>query len=422
MNFLKKIFSFTGKEKFTFPEETSKGNVHIEGTKIICVGTNQMYTCEVNIDALQYAYIIVNRHEKSFLLLFDSHQNQIPTNYGGFKEVYQNLSSQFNFNDKLFFKNVHRSSIVKKRIWRKINASNYKTIEDTHKDYELGFEICAPAKDFINWDSTYDELKVNPNVFFEKSPYNQQLLKFKYPVRIGNIIIENFSSYFDNKRTDVPIVGFFAYSCDETNSDKSYYQLKERLQKDFTEENQLFGYERKDQNSFSFNAKDILISLTYTYDSDFQFDDGHTLFHIENKREYPELLIDEKYESIMEISSTIIINEEVKAVTDYKRNKRVKRRPKKLDTTLSMLWIDAKIGFADQSYCQVFDIDEIEHLTIYNVLPAKGSGGAYLEVNLIDNSRLEVFSGTCYVFDVYKQHIEKLTNLKVKMAPEQDDY
>ena len=71
--------------KNNFPDECNDGTVKIVGNKIICKGNHGIQSCEVNIDDIQYAYVIVNVNKQSFLFLFDSHQNSIPTIYKGVK-------------------------------------------------------------------------------------------------------------------------------------------------------------------------------------------------------------------------------------------------------------------------------------------------------------------------------------------------
>jgi hypothetical protein len=425
MKFLKKLFSLSDYKKQKFPQETTDGKVEIIEDKIICTGNNNIHSAQVNIMDLQYAYIIINRNKESLLFLFDFHQNYIPTNYSGFRQAYKELSEKLGFNNQTFFKNVHNEVRTKKEIWRKIHPENFKISQDNNSDYDLGFEILSPEKDFINWDTTYDELEKNPNVFFEASPYGHKISKFKYPIRIGNLILADFSAYFNNVRTDVPVLHFYTHCIDSANSDSSYYKIKERFTKDFLPENQLFGYERDDQNSISFNARDVVLSIVYTYDSDSQFNGGYTSLSIKNQREYPELLIANNYESKIEVSSILELPLKIGTSGDYKRNERVKRRPPKLDSKHPVIWIDnknSKIGFADQTYCQVFGKNEIRQLTIQNILPAKGAGTAYLMVDFVNNSRnLTVLSGECKIFDSYITQLNLLTGLEVNMAPEHHD-
>ena len=136
-------------------------------------------------------------------------------------------------------------------------------------------------------------------------------------------------------------------------------------------------------------------------------------------------MVDNDYESNIEVTSFLELPIEIGTIGDYKRNKRVKRRPDKLKSNTPIVWVDdknSKIGFADQNYSLIFDKSEIKLFSIQNILPAKGSGGAYLEVNFNDNSRsYAVLGGECKIFDNYKGELNKLTGLEVRMAPEYHD-
>lgn len=427
MSLLRKLFNRDSERSRKFPEEENVGSISIREGKIICKGNVSFHNCEISIKDIQYVYVIVNDNGQSSLFIFDYHQNWLPTNYIGFSKTYNELSSLFDFDDDVFFENVNKRTKVKKQVWRKIYNATYQILDKSFKDYELGFEIQSPQKKFISWEETYENLK-NTNVYFEESPYGQKITKFKYPVRIGNVLLKDFGSYFDNGRTDVPVLHFYTHCIDKTNSDKSYFEIKKRLKKDFSEKDQLLGYERNDQNSFSFKARGMMISIVYTYDSDWQFDGGYTSFSVINRREYPELLIDSEYEKQIEVSSYITINEKISTSSDYKRNKNIKRRPINLlqnNNDLPVSWMDnknSKLGFADKTNCQVFDKSEIISFTIQNILPAKGGGAGYLELNLKDNSSgYAIFSGACHVFNLYKDKISKLTDFEIKMAPEYYD-
>ncbi|WP_405291687.1 hypothetical protein [Algibacter sp. Ld11] len=414
--------------KRKFPKEENLGEIYIAENKIICRSNNAFKNCEINIDAMQYAYMVVNAQGESSLFICDHHQNWLPTNFKGFSKVYNTLSSKFNFNDVVFFKNINKTTQQKHLVWRKLNNTTFKILDKNYNDYALGFEIQSPQKTFINWDTTYRYLEQHPHVYFNESPYGQKILNFKYPVRLGNIILTDFKAYFDNARTDAPVLHFYTHAFDVSNSDKSYYALKERFQKDFLEENQYFGYERDDQNSFSFKAKGIVISIVYTYDSTYLFDGAYTSLSVKNERDYPELLANSDYENIMEVSEYLVIDTSVKTSSDYKRNRQIKRRPANLlpnNNDAVTIWVDhknSKIGFADKCYSQVYNTCDISSFTIQNVLPAKGGGASYLELNFKnDNRSYVIFYGSCQNFDAYKEKISKLTGLEIITAPEYYD-
>ena len=187
-------------------------------------------------------------------------------------------------------------------------------------------------------------------------------------------------------------------------------------------------YEHEGQNSFNFDARGMTISILYSYDTPWGFDLGITSLSIRNNRDYPELLIDEAYESKIEISEMLEITKPVKIRTSYKTSKSIKRRPPIIKSEFATVWIDkknGKIGFADLEYSRVLDIDDIAHFKLSNIQPARGAGGARLIVELKDeslkyNTSLLLF-GRYQVFDAFLDRIQWLTGFKVIVAPESRD-
>lgn len=428
MRIFKNLFNTQKDRTKIFPKESNEGNVKIESNKIICTDTNGIHSCTVHLKDLQYAYITIKSNKLAYLFLFDHHQNFIPVTFTGFSKMYQELSINFNFKDPIFFENLSKKIILKKEIWRKQYVPTFKTLRSNTNDYSLGFEIQSKTKQFISWDTTYDELEKNKNTLFEKSPYGQKTLKFNTPVRIGNILLNDFSAYFDNHRTDVPILHFYAHCYNSIGTDESYMQLKKVLNTDLANSKMNNGYERVDQKNINFNLTGMQLSICYTYDSDWLFNSGCTSLSIENKRAYPELLRNESYEELIVISDFLLFKENITMPGDYKKNKRIKNRPKKINIQFkkyTIIWIDdknKKIGFSSNNIAQLFDIAEINSFCIQNILPAKGSGGAYLEI-IMDTKKYNspIFYGDCNLFDKYALKIEKLTRKKVVFATEYHD-
>ncbi|NGP88264.1 hypothetical protein [Fodinibius halophilus] len=418
----------TNHSNHQFPTESDEGHMYIADNKIVYNNRQLSGSSEVNIDQIQYAYVTVDANKQVSLFLFDHHQHYLPITYSGFKKVYRALSSKLGFNDKIFFTYINRQQNKgKKEIWRRTHSTSYKILDSNFNDYDQGFELLSTQPEFILWDTTYEELRSNPNTYFEESPYDQTLLKFRYPVRVGNIQLMNLRAYFNNARTDVPVLHFHTHCRDKSCSDTSYYELKKQLTQDFLPKQQNLRYERVDQNNFCFDANNMLLSLVYTYDSDWQFDRGYTSFSIRNQREYPKLLIDKEYEDNLEVTSRLLIEEPISTSSHYKKNPRVRRRPPDLisnDPVCPVIWFDSKndkIGFADRSHCQVFNWGKIESFSIQNVLPARGAGRAHLELKLRGGQSHSIFRGQCHVFDPYKEKIAEFTNKVVTTAPESYD-
>ena len=277
-------------DKNKFPVVSATGAVSILGNTINSKGDSYMFTSDVNIDQIQYVYVIVNAKKESFLFLFDHHQHTIPTNHAGFESVYKQLSNRFSFDDELFFKTITNQQVAKKQIWRRTYKPTYDVLQTQHADYGKGFEILSPEPQFISWDTTSADLEINDAVYFAISPYGHSLLKYKYPIRFGNIVLYDIASYFNNVRKDAPVLEFHIDCFDEKATDESYNQLKEVLVRDLGFDLNRAGYERADQKNIRFEINDMSLSICYTYDSDHMYNCGYTLLRIQNCRKYSELL------------------------------------------------------------------------------------------------------------------------------------
>lgn len=418
-----------GKSAISFPVETNDGNVWKKANLIFYQYKGNIHTQEVDVDLLRYVYIVVDRRGEASLFLFDNHQHYIPVHFNGFRDVYVALSEKLGFNDQVFFEYLNSKEIVKKQVWRNMRTRNYQVLRDSgFSDYDEGFEIQSPEKEFISWDTTYGELAKSKQVYIDESPYGQKIIKFKFPVRVGNILMNHLRAYLDNvRREDAPMLHFYADCYDETNSHNSYWELKETLERYIEVKEHLPGYERDDQHYYSVAINGMQISIVYTFDSDWQFNGGSTSLSIKNNREYADLLVDQDYEKAIEVSDFFFLNEQIEIIGNYKKDPQVRRRPEKLNLKAGdkpVVWLDNKngrLGFADKTRCKVEALNTIESFAIQNILPAKGGGGAYLIIKLNSGKSYEVIRGKCYSLDFLQEKLAQMTNRPVGMEPEYHD-
>lgn len=424
MSILSNLFGKKTPSAHTFPEEGNEGSIGIKGGRIVSKGANSFWDCEIVIAELQYIYLIADEHQKSNLFLFDGHQNHLPVTYKGFKEAYLFLSGHLKLNDEVFFESLHKKGPQRQEIWRKASTQTYQILDQAvYDDYPLGFEVQSPVREFISWDTTYDQLLKSPNLFFKTSSYGQKMGRFRHSVRVGNVLFKDFEIFFDNERKDVPILHFYADCFSENSSDQSYKDLKNRLVQDLGKSNSY--YERSDQNYYSFNVQQMHISLVYTYDSDYQLDGGSTSLSIKNQRDYPALLENESYEKEMSIDQVISLSPSIRTPDDYKRNPDTKRRPPKLDIAYkkkTVIWKDEqnkKIGFADQFHTQIFELQNVKSFSVENMLPAKGGGMGYLNIQFHKGkSDRCILTGDCHAMDGIADQLTELSGKPVTFLPE----
>jgi len=233
-------------------------------------------------------------------------------------------------------------------------------------------------------------------------------------------LFRDFSAYFDNRRNDVPVLHFFHHCFSSSGTIESYHQLKKELTSHTNPYDEI-----EDIKSLNFDLKGMNLWISYSTDSDDDYDRGYTSLSIKNEREYPELLQDKEYEEKMVISDFLILKGKVKMSDNYKTDKRIKRRTEKINQQFqdkAIIWIDNennKIGFSSNNVIHVFDKNEFHSFEIENIYPDRGPKTADLELKNKDQKRLStVFTGDYRFFNDYAESIEKLTGKKVTFAPE----
>ena len=397
-------------------ERTKEGSVYINSTDMI-VRHQALYdfnNFKIYIGSISFAYICVNEKMSCpYLLVFTDKEYSIPVDADGFSEMYAVLSKKLGFDDAVFFSTIEQKYTLKKQLFRRIKKGNYCLADGSYKDYALGFEIQSPEKTFVEWNATKEDLKGNPYLSMKFS-----VLTFKYPVRIGNVVLNNLKATIEPLRKGMPLALCFYSECfDATNTSKSYKELKQQLIKDFAPEGQQLNYERDDQNSFTFLAKGIEIGLTYSFDSEYGYDRGCTFFRVSNNRDFSELFIGNSLEGKIEISDYLLLNK-VGIVGDYKKDKTIMLRPPNLLPELkdnSLVWFDQKnkqIGFADANYYILFRKSEIKHFSYVNRLPTKFAGYAelYVHFRAWKDCKL-ILNGECHIFEEIGKQISEFTGL-----------
>lgn len=387
-----------------------------------------LYDCRCNVMELESAYLVIDAQLDRFLVLRTPLGSCcVSLEYDGFQRVYDRLSKRFGFRDDLFQKYRQEKRPVKLRLWRKMAPANYSILEGSFSDTSKGFEIQFPHKEFISWDLPLAELKKKKNIKIKWNSFGSRWLMFKQPVRIGNLTLKNLKVLLYKPRLDAPVLHFQAKCYDRANTDQSYWELKQNLKK-MREVETIGGYERADQNHFSISIGGMRIELTYTYDSTYGFDSRGTTIEIFNDRDYEDLRIDQKYESVMEVSAFTPLQKEIVLIGDYKKDKSVQRLPPLLTASCGeqpVIWMDrsnGKIGFADNKQALLYDFHALERIAIQNTLPAKGAGYSELKVGIKGTAHYQtVFRGGCYCFDDYAPAFKQLSNKPVKFLPETMD-
>ena len=132
-------------------KEIDESFIIIENDILICQHKNSIYSSEVNLNKLAYAYATTIASQKAILFLFDAHQHRIPISVKGFKKVYAQLSERFNFNDTIFEETISSEGSLKRRIWKRKYEQNY-SISDEAFPVEEGMKVYDKNQTIIPWD------------------------------------------------------------------------------------------------------------------------------------------------------------------------------------------------------------------------------------------------------------------------------
>lgn len=405
------------KKKEVFPKETESGNVYL-------CDDNLFYEDHGNVDSvllskLQYAYVEI-LGGRPYLFLFDVKQHYICCLQKGFSAVYPVLSQKFGFDDHSFFKIIASRKEQKKRIWIRKKEKNYQILSTKETDYSEGFEVLSSPAQFVSWDTSYQDFeKLNIGETY-LSEFGIPYVKIKYPVRIGNLIINELEFCEDNDRKDIAIQSYFATLNNGLNTEGSYLELREEWMATIPTKLADAGYERLDQKYLSFDLGGISLSLCYTYDVE-QYDDGSTSFGITNYRDYSDILLQERDDLDVEFIDILSFQMQTDFIPNYKNNSKVTAKPswieKKVGNFQTMYFNRATdhIGFTSDRYAIEFEKTHIEKIIIQNVLPAKGGGYAELIVKCKEAYPEVIFETQVNAFDEYVETIENLIGIQVEL-------
>ncbi|EKB03501.1 hypothetical protein HMPREF9711_02828 [Myroides odoratimimus CCUG 3837] len=398
---------FSNKSKFP-KENKDRGIVRITDNKIII--SNRSYESEdeiILIPKIEYIYLETSDYSEPSMFIYQDRQYYIPGDYAGTEKLWLYLAEQFHFDINLVTQHLNDKTNNIHKLYRTTYKQNYKLTNTSHNDYLKGYEILAPTPIFVPWNTTKEKLLAHEYIHSDGF-----YAETTYPVRIGNITVDNLGTYIDDVRSDVAPTSYYTKCFAPDGSDTSLYQLKEILEHDlgstatytFYNEHHLFFYAESDHITFELN---------YTID-DPEFRTvaySFTSLNINTKYDYPDLLSDDIYAPKLVLSATYVFNYSLTAPSNYLRNERIKSTPdlvKLQSKNNSVIWIDKlnnRIGFADKAFSITFNKEEIDSLTLWNTLPAKGGGFCILSVNLKEGNAATVFEGA---HDTIKHDLEDL--------------
>lgn len=392
--------------------------VYIDGDQLFYEDHSTQET--VFLNQLSYAYATV-LGETAYLYLKDDKTHYISIEQTGFAEAYRVLSDCFGFDDKLFYEIVNQSENKKARIWIKQVPKNYEILEAEHNDFTQGFEVLSETPQFISWDTTYEEMLNLGITKAGDTEFTSDYHKFLLPVRIGNLVLNDFGFNARNDRKNIAVLSYSVDLNNGLNTDGSFEELKAFFMNLIPTDLDEAGYEREDQKHLSFENDLISFNILYDYDDDSSYDSGSTYLYVNNQRDYASVVLPKRDDLVAVYVKLVVFEDTFEFSPNYESDNRVTARSILLDelaNTKQVCYYNEqtnRIGFSNENFSIEFDRKEVTSIIIQNVLPAKGGGYATLDVMCVDDNRCYIFFANLYAFDTYAKQIQKTLGVTVQI-------
>ncbi|QIM62757.1 hypothetical protein A1D29_05305 [Pasteurellaceae bacterium Orientalotternb1] len=144
-------------------------------------------------------------------------------------------------------------------------------LSTNYDDYHLGFEVQATTPQFLSWDMTYDEIIALPCVEWDAPLFSDFEIHddyfFKYPVRVGNILLHQFGFCLRyDQPTNMAVQTYYAES-EKGVSKWDFQQVHHQLARHLTFESQAHFHQN---GSSSFYKNEIAFTVGYYGEPQYQ--------------------------------------------------------------------------------------------------------------------------------------------------------
>lgn len=422
-NWITKLFNPNN----TAAQPESDGYVRLADDKAIYSTRWGYRETTIDLNNLQYVYFYATENCQN-LVLNDYHQHFIRCDIPGFDVFFQELSHRFPLDEKKFYEALSDKKALKLELWRASVPDNCRIVDSHEEARELqkglneGFRVSTEDNQLVSWDMTSEALASLPFAYQTTNEYGQTEIRFKHPVRLGNLEIDDWRYYLPvHLRLDVPLDSFYANLHIQGNGDQNYFLAKKALQEIMGDPTE--GYERDDQNVSEWLFEGLKISLIYWYDSASSYESGYAYLGLKNERAYPHYLTDEAYEMNGSVSNYLLPDQRFQIGSDFRRSRYFLHTPQFIIKNLSanagkfMIWLDeknSKVGFANEEHAMIFPLKILVSFQLQNVLPGRSGGGTYLSAVLKEGNPQSVLIGDCYTFDPFVTRLADLTQIPVE--------
>ena len=365
---------------------------------------------EVHLQKLKYAYANRLQADDLYLVLFDERLHYIKSSQPGFQSCYEILIKEFGFDNVEFSRIAKSRKESKSRIYLKNTPQNYSVDTLSETNIQDGLYVLNDTPHYISWDTTYAEFKKLSVGHIYHEDNGLSYFRFDSPVKLGSIIFYGLEFYIEDSLPDLPVQSYFIDLYHSNNSDQSYEDVKQSWKNYLPKDIDKVGYERNDQKHLSITIADIQLEITYNYAVKNNYDQGCAFFYIKNKRDYTALVLKDAPSLASQSIEYLNFDTDLEFIPDYKNSPNVVRRPEFIpEQFVSVIWYDKannRFGFTNHKYSIVYQVKDVEHIIIQNVLPAKGAGYAVLSIQPTNGFPQTIYYAEQNYFDPYIEQMK----------------
>ncbi|EHO08532.1 hypothetical protein MODO_0778 [Myroides odoratimimus] len=392
------------------------------------------YNCNQNIDDIQVLYFTCINN-KPLLFIAGKHNSHIPTSSVNFLPTFLHLAEKLGFNPVLLTIFEETFSCDRNMfVWARKNPSNCKVLEQgKYADTILqGYELQNQAKTFVSWETPYEDVIALDEVLVTQPSNEDDLIKytFKVPVRIGNLVLNDFS-FYDCHRKNIPVSNYFSYCEYKQAINKPYAFLKNALLENKSLTNASIDTEEDKTVIFSTKVKTEQLEFYFSnaYPVELDAANNKVFFLITNLKEYLNTVIYPEYILKLSIVNCTTLSGDITLdIQTYKETAHIYRVPtfiQEISQNKPFIWIDDnndEIGFSDDRYAHIIPLAEVKYMCIETIEHSDGSINSKLSIrpNGSNMEIINIFTSKSVDLSKFKEQIKR--DIPVPIQCPLDDY
>ncbi|MEC4027281.1 hypothetical protein ACF8C4_09535 [Myroides odoratimimus] len=369
------------------------------------------------------------------LFIAGKHNSHIPTSSVNFLPTFLHLAEKLGFNPVLLTIFEETFSCDRNMfVWARKNPSNCKVLEQgKYADTILqGYELQNQAKTFVSWETPYEDVIALDEVLVTQPSNEDDLIKyiFKVPVRIGNLVLNDFS-FYDCHRKNIPVSNYFSYCEYKQAINKPYAFLKNALLENKSLTNASIDTEEDKTVIFSTKVKTEQLEFYFSnaYPVELDAANNKVFFLITNLKEYLNTVIYPEYILKLSIVNCTTLSGDITLdIQTYKETAHIYRVPtfiQEISQNKPFIWIDDnndEIGFSDDRYAHIIPLAEVKYMCIETIEHSDGSIDSKLSIrpNGSNMEIINIFTSKSVDLSKFKEQIKR--DIPVPIQCPLDDY